>query len=117
MKNAIRRAYHLNGGAEIKTTVEGGSTMLHIDRPILDPTATVIVVEFDGHRFSASVLDCWALHAMTTLSQPNGVAARGQRCRRRPGCSERTRWMRARLQAHLGASSQPTGPQRRQRCS
>jgi hypothetical protein len=50
VKNTIRRAYHLNGGAEIKTTVEAGRTMLHIDRPILDPTATVIVVEFDGHR-------------------------------------------------------------------
>ena len=50
MKNTITRAYHLNGSSTIKTTVEGGRTMLHIDRPILDPTATVIVVEFEGDK-------------------------------------------------------------------
>jgi alpha-L-fucosidase len=50
MKNRIRRAYHLNGGNDIKTTVEGGRTLIHIDRPILDPTATVVVVEFEGDR-------------------------------------------------------------------
>jgi hypothetical protein len=50
MKNRSRRAYHLNGGNDIKTTVEGGRTLIHIDRPILDPTATVVVVEFEGDR-------------------------------------------------------------------
>ena len=52
IKNRVERAYHLDGGAEIKTTVEGGRTFLHLDRPILDPTATVVVVEFEGrHEF------------------------------------------------------------------
>jgi alpha-L-fucosidase len=50
IKNRIVRAYHLNGGASIKTTVEGGRTLLHLDRPILDPTATVVVVEFEGDK-------------------------------------------------------------------
>jgi alpha-L-fucosidase len=50
MSNKVTRAYHLNGGAAIKTTVEGGRTLLHLDRPILDPTATVVVVEFDGDK-------------------------------------------------------------------
>jgi alpha-L-fucosidase len=50
LKNRVRRAYHLNGGADVKTTVEGGRTLLHLDRPILDPTATVVVVEFEGER-------------------------------------------------------------------
>jgi alpha-L-fucosidase len=50
IKNRVTRAYHLNGGAAIKTTVEGGRTLLDVDRPILDPTATVIVVEFDGDK-------------------------------------------------------------------
>jgi hypothetical protein len=48
MKNRIIRAYHLNGGQPVKTTVEEGRTLLHIDRPILDPTATVVVVELEG---------------------------------------------------------------------
>ena len=48
MSNKVMRAYHLNGGQAIKTTNEGGRTLLHIDRPILDPTATVIVVEIEG---------------------------------------------------------------------
>jgi hypothetical protein len=29
-------------------TTEGGRTSLHIVRPILDPTATVVVVEIEG---------------------------------------------------------------------
>jgi alpha-L-fucosidase len=48
MTNKVTRAYHLDGGQAIKTTVEAGRTLLHVDRPILDPTATVIVVEFEG---------------------------------------------------------------------
>jgi alpha-L-fucosidase len=48
MKNKVTRAYHLNGGAAVKTTVEKGQTFLHLERPILDPTATVVVVEFEG---------------------------------------------------------------------
>jgi hypothetical protein len=29
---------------------ENGRTVLNIDRPILDPMATVVVVEFDGTK-------------------------------------------------------------------
>src|SRR5688572_31921517 len=50
MKNRVTRAYHLDGGAEVKTTVEKGRTLLHLDRPILNPTATVVVVEFEGAK-------------------------------------------------------------------
>ena len=50
IKNRITRAYHLDGGAEVKTSVEGGRTFLNLDRPILNPTATVVVVEFEGDR-------------------------------------------------------------------
>lgn len=50
IKNRIRRAYHLDGGAEVKISVEGGRTFLNLDRPILNPTATVVVVEFEGDR-------------------------------------------------------------------
>jgi len=48
MKNAVKRAYQLADGAPVKTTTEGGRTSLHIVRPILDPTATVVVVEIEG---------------------------------------------------------------------
>jgi alpha-L-fucosidase len=50
IKNRITRAYHLDGGNEVKLTVEGGRTFLNLDRPILNPTATVVVVEFEGDR-------------------------------------------------------------------
>ena len=50
IKNRIMRAYHLDGGNEVKLTVEGGRTFLNLDRPILNPTATVVVVEFEGDR-------------------------------------------------------------------
>jgi hypothetical protein len=48
LKNRVTRAYYLDGGAAVKTSVEGGRTALELDRPILDPTATVVVVEFEG---------------------------------------------------------------------
>jgi len=48
IKNRITRAYHLDGGSEVKLSVEGGRTFLNLDRPILNPTATVVVVEFEG---------------------------------------------------------------------
>jgi alpha-L-fucosidase len=50
IKNRITRAYHLDGGNEVKLTAEGGRTFLNLDRPILNPTATVVVVEFEGDR-------------------------------------------------------------------
>src|SRR5438552_1957269 len=50
MKNAVKRAYQLADGAPVKTTSQDGRTFLNVDRPILDPMATVIVVEFEGDR-------------------------------------------------------------------
>jgi alpha-L-fucosidase len=50
MKNAVKRAYQLANGAAVKLTAENGRTYLNVDRPILDPMATVVVVEFDGDR-------------------------------------------------------------------
>ena len=50
MKNAVRRAYQLADGAAVKMTKENGRTFLDVARPILDPMATVIVVEIEGDR-------------------------------------------------------------------
>jgi alpha-L-fucosidase len=52
MKNAVKRAYQLADGAAVKTTTDGGRTSLHIVRPILDPMATVVVVEIEGDSVS-----------------------------------------------------------------
>ena len=48
MKNTIRRTYRLADKAPVASKTENGRTLLDIERPILDPMATVIVVEFDG---------------------------------------------------------------------
>jgi alpha-L-fucosidase len=48
MTNAVKRAYLLADGTPVQTTSEGGRTSLHIVRPILDPMATVVVVEIGG---------------------------------------------------------------------
>jgi alpha-L-fucosidase len=48
MANAVKRAYLLADGTPVQTTSEGGRTLLNIVRPILDPMATVVVVEIDG---------------------------------------------------------------------
>jgi len=50
IKNRITRAYHLDGGNPVRLTVDGGRTFLNLDRPILNPTATVVVVEFEGDK-------------------------------------------------------------------
>jgi alpha-L-fucosidase len=50
MKNTVKRAYRLADGAAVPVKVEGGRTLLDIERPILDPMATVVVVEIDGDR-------------------------------------------------------------------
>jgi alpha-L-fucosidase len=50
MKNAISRAYQLADGAAVKITSENGRTFLNVTGPILDPMATVVVVEFAGAR-------------------------------------------------------------------
>jgi alpha-L-fucosidase len=48
MRNAIKRAYFLANGAPVELKTENDKTFLNIVRPIIDPMATVVVVEFDG---------------------------------------------------------------------
>jgi alpha-L-fucosidase len=50
MKNAVKRAYRLADGQPVEVKVEEGRTLLHVARPILDPMATVVVVEIEGDR-------------------------------------------------------------------
>jgi alpha-L-fucosidase len=52
MANKVQRAYRLADRAPVEVTSEGGKTFLHIDRPIYDPMATVIVVEIEGTSVS-----------------------------------------------------------------
>ena len=49
-RNAVKRVYRLADGAPVETKVENGRTSLQIVRPILDPMATVVVVEYEGDR-------------------------------------------------------------------
>jgi len=48
MKNVVKRAYRLADAQPVEIRVEEGRPRLVIERPILDPTATVVVVEIDG---------------------------------------------------------------------
>jgi alpha-L-fucosidase len=48
MKNQVKRAYRLADNHPIEVKVESGRPQLLIDRPIHDPTATVVVVEIEG---------------------------------------------------------------------
>src|SRR5438094_6910385 len=50
MKNAVKRAYRLADKAAVEMKVENGRAVLNIERPILDPMATVVVVEYDGGK-------------------------------------------------------------------
>jgi alpha-L-fucosidase len=50
MKNRITKAYRLADKAPIDMKTENGRTYLTMERPIFDPMATVVVVEFDGAR-------------------------------------------------------------------
>ena len=50
MKNAVKRAYQLADGTPVNVTSENGRVYLNIDRPILDPMATTVVVEIEGER-------------------------------------------------------------------
>ena len=50
MKNAVRRAYRLADGAPVEVKVENGLRALAIERPLIDPMATVVVVEIEGDR-------------------------------------------------------------------
>jgi alpha-L-fucosidase len=54
MKNKITRAYRLADRAAVELTNESGKTSLTLERPMLDPMATVVVVEFEGDRVIAA---------------------------------------------------------------
>ena len=48
IKNKLTRAYRLADKAPIELKTENGSTTFNMERPMLDPMATVVVVEFEG---------------------------------------------------------------------
>jgi hypothetical protein len=48
MRNKLLRAYRLADRAPIALKTENGKTTFSLARPILDPMATVVVVEFAG---------------------------------------------------------------------
>ena len=50
IKNAIRKAYRLADGAPLELKSENGRTSFNMERPMIDPLATVVFVEFDGDR-------------------------------------------------------------------
>lgn len=50
IKNAVKRAYRLADGAPVQTKKENGRMMLEIERPIVDPMATVVVLEIEGNK-------------------------------------------------------------------
>jgi alpha-L-fucosidase len=49
-KNPVKGVYQLWDNAPVKYTTENGRTVLDVKRPIIDPMATVVVVEFEGDR-------------------------------------------------------------------
>jgi alpha-L-fucosidase len=50
MKNSVKRAYRLDGGVPVPLKTDNGVTTFTLDRPIWDPMATVVVVEYEGTR-------------------------------------------------------------------
>jgi alpha-L-fucosidase len=50
MRNRITRLYRLADRAPIELTTANGRTAFTLERPMLDPMATVVVVEFEGDR-------------------------------------------------------------------
>jgi alpha-L-fucosidase len=48
MKNRALKAYRLADKAPVEMKTENGRTVLNLERPIYDPMATVVVVEFEG---------------------------------------------------------------------
>ena len=50
IKNRIRGAYRLADHAPLELKTESGKTTFNMPRPMLDPMATVVVVEFEGER-------------------------------------------------------------------
>jgi alpha-L-fucosidase len=50
VKNRLTRAYRLADRAPVDLKTENGKTMFTLERPMLDPMATVVVVEFEGQK-------------------------------------------------------------------
>ena len=50
MRNAVRRAYRLADGAPVEVKTEGARASLLVERPMIDPMGTVVVVEIEGSR-------------------------------------------------------------------
>jgi alpha-L-fucosidase len=50
VKNRITRAYRLADRAPVEYKSENGKTTITLERPMLDPMATVVVVEFEGQK-------------------------------------------------------------------
>jgi alpha-L-fucosidase len=50
VKNKLLRAYRLADKAPIDLKTENGKTTIDMPRPMLDPMATVVVVEFEGDK-------------------------------------------------------------------
>ena len=50
IRNSIKRAYRLADQAPVDMKMENGRAVLNIQRPIFDPMATVVVVEYDGDK-------------------------------------------------------------------
>ena len=48
MRNAVKGAHRLADGQPVEVKVEDGRAQLVMPRPILDPMATVVVVEIEG---------------------------------------------------------------------
>ena len=50
MKNKVTRAYRLADRAPVEVETRNESTTINMPRPMLDPMATVVVVEYEGER-------------------------------------------------------------------
>ena len=50
LKNKVTRVYRLADHAPIEVETRNGDTMINMPRPMLDPMATVVVVEYQGER-------------------------------------------------------------------
>jgi alpha-L-fucosidase len=50
MKNRVTRAYRLADRAPVDLKTGNGKTTFSLERPMLDPMATVVVVEFEGQK-------------------------------------------------------------------
>ena len=50
VKNRLTRAYRLADKAPVELKTEKGTTSFTLERPMLDPMATVVVVEYEGRR-------------------------------------------------------------------